>query len=96
MIETDIGNPYFNKDSYRVFPLRKDLFFKINDSVVKNKMVFVDGGNQEQFLGTSNFSIRLNRVYFNMFEGTRRITQNKMLDTIEFSSLFSFKVFTRF
>ena len=86
LIETEGGNPYFNEESYEVFPLEKDRFCKINDKKINRKIIFVDGGNQELF-GTSNFSIQLNRVYFNIFDGTKRIVQSKMPDTIEFFSL---------
>ena len=86
LIETEGGNPYFNEESYEVFQLEKDRFCNINNKKINRKIFFVDGGNQELF-GTSNFSIQLNRVYFNIFDGTKRIVQSKIPDTIEFFSL---------
>ena len=56
LVETEVGSPYFNEESYEVFPIQKDLFHEINDKKIKRKVVFIDGGNQE-LVGTSNFSI---------------------------------------
>ncbi|MGC1928147.1 MAG: hypothetical protein WA667_04180 [Candidatus Nitrosopolaris sp.] len=48
-------------------------------------MVFIDGGNQE-LIGAPNFSIQLNRIYFNIFNGQKRIIQKKLPYKIEFFS----------
>ena len=64
--ERDIGEPNFDKNHYDIFPLNKEGFHKI-EPFSSRKMVFIDGGNQE-LLGGPNFSIQLNRVYFNIFK----------------------------
>lgn len=50
-------------------------------------MAFIDGGNQE-ILHAPNFSLQVNRVYFNLFQGKRRIPiKSDIPPRIEFLSL---------
>jgi hypothetical protein len=48
--------------------------------------VFIDGGNQE-VLGAPNFSIQLNRVYFNTFNFSTRVQGVRIPSPIEFFSV---------
>ena len=84
--ERDIGDPYFDKKEYHAYPFVKGNFHKIDGCTASRKMVFIDGGNQE-LLGAPNFSIQLNRIYFNIFKGTNRITQTRLPHKIEFFSI---------
>jgi hypothetical protein len=52
------------------------------------RLAFVDGGNQE-LLGAPNFSVQLNRVYFNIFEGRRLVPPKSIPNRIEFFSVTS-------
>ena len=97
----DVGQPYFNKRDYTVFPLSKERFHELRiqniDKFKENNiqdhccMSFIDGGNNE-LLGAPNFSIQLNRIYFNIFNSKkRRIIQEKIPHRIEFfSATFAF------
>ncbi|MGD8545026.1 MAG: DNA double-strand break repair nuclease NurA [Candidatus Bathyarchaeota archaeon] len=85
MNEQDLGEPFFSDSRYSVFPFRRENFCAI-DPVESNRMlVFVDGGNQE-VLGAPNFSVQINRVYFNAFRGQKRVLSSSMGDRVEFFS----------
>jgi hypothetical protein len=52
-------------------------------------MAFVDGGNQEA-LGAPNFSVQINRVYFNVFRSQERCLKGCLSNRFEFfSSVYS-------
>lgn len=58
---------------------------KLNDT--KKKIAFVDGGNLE-IIQAPNFSLQVNRIYFNIFHGKKRILpQSEIPIKIEFLSL---------
>lgn len=83
--ERNLGKPFFRDPSYRIFPFSKENFKPIKPVDSDRTFVFVDGGNQEA-LGAPNFSVQINRVYFNAFRGQKRILDNSLPDRIEFFS----------
>lgn len=90
--EHKLGNPFFKDSSYRIFPLSEHNFKAIVPISNERKMAFVDGGNQE-ILGAADFSVQVNRVYYSVFEGKRRVLGGPLPNKIEFFSttLSSFK-----
>jgi len=83
--EEDLGQPFLSSHNYRAFPFDKDFFKPISVVSSNRKLAFVDGGNNE-IVGAPNFSIQLNRVYFNVFQGRQRISDTNILQCIEFFS----------
>ncbi len=83
--EYDLGAPFFSDQNYRAFPLEKENFEPINLTASDRNIAFVDGGNQE-VLGAPNFSVQINRVYFNIFKGRERIQKSLLPTRIEFFS----------
>ncbi|MBC7091608.1 MAG: DNA double-strand break repair nuclease NurA, partial [Nitrososphaeria archaeon] len=71
---------------YKIFPLSKENFKPIKEVESGRKIAFVDGGNQE-VLGAANFSIQINRVYFNIFDGEKRILKGSLPNRVEFFSV---------
>lgn len=84
--ERDLGTPFFNNPEYHSFPLTKETFKAIKATELKGKVAYVDGGNQE-ILGAPNFSVQVNRVYYNVFRGQRRIETGSLPHRIEFFSV---------
>ena len=84
--EKKLGNPDFNKDYYDSYHLDKSRFYNIESPKRKRKIVFIDGGNQELF-PAPEYSVQINRVYFNIFENNQRIMpQSNIPQRIEFLS----------
>jgi len=82
-----LGNPFFSRSEYKTFPLDVNLFKPIITELdSNNKVAFVDGGNME-ILGAPNFSVQLNRVYFNIFNGKIRLNPKNLPSCIEFFSV---------
>gem|GEM_PF-2947050 len=81
--DENIGNPFFPERGVRPFPLTTDGFKIIQLLDSDRKTAFVDGGNQEVF-GAPNFSVQLNRVYFGMWSGNRRIPESSIPKRTEF------------
>ena len=84
--EHDVGYPHLQKGSYMVYPFAKENFHSIEKNQDKRRIAYVDGGNQE-LIGAPNFSVQLNRIYFSIFEGTKRIGQEDLPQTLEFLSV---------
>lgn len=84
--EENLGVPFFGDPRYIVYPLTKDGFVPIPERENNRKIAFVDGGNQE-ILGAPNFSIQINRVYYNVFKGRERILECSLPNKIEFFSV---------
>lgn len=81
-----VGTPYFKTPPYHIFQITKNDFKSVNEVDSKRKIAFIDGGNSE-ILGAPDFSIQINRIYFNIF-----LNNEKMIDTfypikIEFFSV---------
>jgi hypothetical protein len=84
--EEDLGAPFFGDPRYIVLPLTKEGFRQIQDKENKRRIAFVDGGNHE-VLGAPSFSVQINRVYYNIFEGQKRILGNSLPSRMEFFSV---------
>jgi hypothetical protein len=70
--EDELGQPYFGNPDYETLPFSTANFVPIKDVKPSIRTAFVDGGNQE-IIGAPNFSVQMNRVYFNIFKGRERI-----------------------
>jgi NurA domain len=88
--EDDLGGPFLSSHNYRAYPLSVNHFNTIKTVESDRKFAFVDGGNQE-LVAAPNFSVQLNRVYFNVFAGRRRIQPSSLTQRIEFFSVTSAK-----
>ncbi len=83
--EDDLGQPHLSSHNYRTHPFNKD-FFRIIPSIQSDvRLASVDGGNF-QILGAPNFSVQLNRVYFNLFLGRDRILHSVLQQRVQFLS----------
>jgi NurA domain len=83
--ENELGQPYFGNPDYETLPFLPANFVPIKDMEPSLRMAFVDGGNQEM-IGAPNFSIQMNRVYFNIFKGRERTLPNSLPRKVEFYS----------
>jgi hypothetical protein len=83
--EEDVGQPYFGSSDYELLPFPPTSFVPIKDVQSNIRMAFVDGGNQE-ILGAPNFSVQINRIYFNILTGRERIVPKSLPRKIEFYS----------
>lgn len=83
--EDDVGDPYFANPDYVAYPIAATKMKEIQTVKSDRKMAFIDGGNQE-ILGAPNFSVQINRVYFCLFNGERRMTRKIPSSRIEFFS----------
>ena len=81
-----LGAPFFSNPECHSFPLTKERFKTIRPTELKGKVAYVDGGNQE-ILGAPNFSIQINRVYYNLFKGQERLQKGSLPNRIEFFSV---------
>ena len=86
--ESAMGDPFLSSHNYRTYPLAVERFRPLRDVDSGRRIAFVDGGNQP-LLEAPNFSVQLNRVYFNFFKGRRRVTSITLPQRIEFFSLTS-------
>ena len=84
--EIDLGTPFFSNSKYTSFPLSKERLHKINDVPLNAKVAYLDGGNHE-ILCAPNFSVQVNRVYFNIFRGPKRLRHNSLHVPMEFFSV---------
>lgn len=84
--ERDLGQPYFGSSDFEPFPFPPISFFPIRDVKSSVRAAYVDGGNQE-ILGAPNFSVQINRVYFNIFRGRERILPRSLTSKVEFFSV---------
>jgi hypothetical protein len=83
--EDDVGQPYFRSPDYELLPFSPSSFVPIKGVEPNVRIAFVDGGNQE-ILGAPNFSIQINRIYFNVLKGRNRIIPKSLPNKIEFYS----------
>ena len=88
--EDELGDPFLSSHNYRAYPLSVNRFNPIKIIESDRKLAFVDGGNQE-LIAAPNFSVQLNRVYFCLFAGRRRMQPSSLTQRIEFFSLTSAK-----
>ena len=83
--ERDLGQPYFGNPDYETLPFPTANFVPIQDMEPSIRTAFVDGGNHEM-IGAPNFSVQMNRVYFNIFKGRERILPKSLPRKVEFYS----------
>jgi hypothetical protein len=83
--EGDLGQPHFGNPDYETLPFPPASFVPIKDVEPSMRTAFVDGGNQE-IIGAPNFSVQINRVYFNIFKGRERILPRSLPRKVEFYS----------
>lgn len=63
-------------DDYESIEINKDNFHEITESVAKNKIAYIDGGNSEIFKG-ANFSLQFIRIYYTIYQDNKRISNKK-------------------
>jgi len=83
-VERSLGKPFLRQD-YKTLPIVAENFRRIKTSEKKGRIAFVDGGNQE-ILHAPNFSVQINRVYYNIFNGCTRENAKKLPTRVEFFS----------
>lgn len=83
-VEHAFGKPFLRED-YKTSPIDAQNFRQIKAAEEKGRIAFVDGGNQE-ILHAPNFSVQINRVYYNIFSGCTRENPKKLPTCIEFFS----------
>lgn len=83
--ELSLGIPFLRPD-YVTGPLDVRNFRTISPARGEGRIAFVDGGNRE-VLRAPNFSVQINRVYYNVFRGRRREVPNSLPSRVEFFSL---------
>lgn len=87
MKRRELGNPFFNSQNYQTFPYHKENFHQIERLETGRKICSIDGGNQEIY-PTPEYSIQLNRIYFNIFKDKKRLSiKSDIPQRIEFLSL---------
>jgi NurA domain len=86
-VDKQLGNPFFSMDNANTYKFDQKNFHKIFSKETCRKMAFIDGGNLEIF-HAPNFSLQVNRVYFNIFKGKERVFPvTNIPQKIEFLSL---------
>jgi len=85
IVEEDIGQPHFGNSDYETLPFVPESFIPILESKSDKRAAYIDGGNQE-ILGAPNFSVQINRLYFNVFKEQTRILPKSLPSKIEFYS----------
>jgi hypothetical protein len=86
VVEQELGDPFLSSHNYRPYPLNGSYFTPIRRVETNRRLAFIDGGNQE-LIGAPNFSVQLNRAYFNIFTRTKMTQPKSLLNKIEFLSI---------
>ena len=73
--KTDLGKPYFSSKNYKAIDFSQEHFREIKNTNRDAKLCFIDGGNQE-IASAANFSLHACRVYYGIFEKSKRINQH--------------------
>ena len=84
--ENGLGDPFLSSHMYRVRPFSVQNFTRIKPVESRRKIAFVDGGNLP-LVEAPNFTVQLNRVYFGVFEGRKRVLPVSLPQRIEFFSV---------
>jgi hypothetical protein len=84
--DSELGNPLLSSHSYKPYPLAARSFKTIRSVGSDRRVSFVDGG-QGVLVEAPNFSVRVNRVYFNVFDGIVRVQPEFLPPKVEFFSL---------
>ena len=85
IVKQGTGTTVFSNDDSERFDLVPENFNEIKITKENRKIAFVDGGSGV-FLKAPNYSIQINRVYFSMFDGNKRLKPQKIRNRIEFFS----------
>ncbi len=85
-VEQELGDPFLGSRNYRPYPLNSKHFKPIRRVESNRRLAFLDGGNQE-LIGAPNFSVQLNRTYFNMFANGKMVQSTSLPNRIEFISV---------
>jgi hypothetical protein len=83
--ESRLGTPFFGNSQYNPHPLKPESFSPIKHVESGRRIAFLDGGNQE-IVGAPNFSIQMNRIYFCIFDGDKRVSPENIPNKIEYVS----------
>ena len=85
-LEECTTNELLISENENPIPLTNDSFKEIKESETSRKIAFVDGGDGilEE---APNFLITINRIYFSMFSGKKRISPSTLKSRIEFFSI---------
>ncbi len=86
VVERELGDPFLGSHNYRPYPLNANYFTPIRRVETDRRLAFIDGGNQE-LIGAPNFSVQLNRAYFNIFTRTKMTQPKSLPNKIEFLSI---------
>ncbi len=86
IVEQKLGDPFLGNRNYRPHPLNSEYFTQIRRVDSDRRLAFLDGGNQE-LIGAPNFSVQLNRAYFNLFARAKMIQPKSLHNRIEFISV---------
>ena len=81
-----MGQPSFGDERYSAFDLTPDHFFSLPKRTSDCCIAFVDGGRAE-LLAAPNFAVGLNRVYFCLFKGDKRIEPAKLPSRIDYYTI---------
>ncbi len=85
ILDHDVGAPFFSGKGYVAYPFEEGNFNPIVELSSERRLAFIDGGNGE-VLRAPNFSIQVNRVFHNLFEGRRRVVMDRIPQRLEFFS----------
>jgi hypothetical protein len=83
VVDVPLGQPFFEDLHYNSFDLNTEYFSPLPKHTMERTISFVDGGTAE-IIGAPNFSVGLNRVYFNLFKGEKRQEAKKLPQRIDF------------
>ena len=86
IVEQELGDPFLGHHNYRPYPLNPKYLTPIQRVESGRRLAFVDGGSQE-LIGAPNFSVQLNRTYFNMFARAKMTQPKSLPNKIEFISV---------
>lgn len=84
MSQQELGLPFLG-DGYVAAPIEEQNFHPFPSVGSPRRTAFVDGGNHE-ILSAPTFSMQVNSVYFNVFEGDRRVKETGIPRKVEFLS----------
>ena len=84
--ESNLGEPHLSSNNYKAHSFNKSFFRTIPNIDSDSSLAFVDGGNCE-IIGAPNFSVQLNRVYFNLFLGCNRAYPQTSQQRAQFISI---------